>query len=173
MAGAVSLHVEVEDMARDARTVESQDFHLTGLLLIISAAALGLVLTVTILLLESDRRAVRQAALAASTVAQPVPAEPAPQSPPAALPGSGWPASEAKAALGPAAAGDGSALFASSCGGCHPNGGAGLGPSLKGLAADVISQATRDGKGAMPAFKPDRLSDQQLRDIVAFLGAAS
>ncbi|MHB1160452.1 MAG: cytochrome c [Chloroflexota bacterium] len=93
--------------------------------------------------------------VATSTPATPT-AVPRPTSPPAAASGTGSPSA-------------GSALFNSSCGGCHPGGKAGMGPSLQGLPEDRVVQAVREGKDAMPPYSPATLSDQQIRDIIAFL----
>ena len=79
---------------------------------------------------------------------------------------------------GAAAAGDpgaGRAVYADSgCGGCHVFGPAGstgaVGPPLDGLALSpvAVERTIREGRGAMPAFA-DRLSDEQLADVTAFL----
>ncbi len=70
-----------------------------------------------------------------------------------------------------APAGDGSKVFANLCTACHPAGGAGLGPALKGtkLALDAFTQTVRTGKGMMPAFKADRLSDSDLQAVWNYL----
>ncbi len=85
-------------------------------------------------------------------------------------------AAPTKPASAPVPAGSadaGGKLFAASCNGCHPGGNAGLGPGLKGVSAAEVIRVVREGKGAMPAFAPGQLSDQQLQDIVAYLGSLS
>ena len=64
-------------------------------------------------------------------------------------------------------------LFATSCGWCHSAGGreAGKGPKLMGsaLTDDELVSRIRNGKtGQMPAFK-DAFTDQQMRDIIAYI----
>ncbi len=85
-------------------------------------------------------------------------------------------AAPTKPASAPVPAGSadaGGKLFAASCNGCHPGGNAGLGPGLKGVSAAEVIRVVREGKGVMPAFAPSQLSDQQLQDIVAYLGSLS
>ena len=71
-----------------------------------------------------------------------------------------------------------SVFAAEGCGGCHTLEEAGssgtIGPNLDGLQLDfdsVVRQVT-DGGGGMPAFG-DRLSDEQIRDVAAFVFEAS
>ena len=97
----------------------------------------------------------------------------APTEAPASAPPAGTSTVAPRAASPTAGTSAGGAIFASACGACHPNGEAGLGPRLRGLSAETIARVTREGKGAMPAFDPGRLSDQQLRDITAFLSATN
>lgn len=88
------------------------------------------------------------------------------------------PAENAPAQTGAAAANqpmDVGALFATSCGWCHSAGGreAGKGPKLMGttLTDDELISRIRNGRtGQMPAFK-GAFSDQQMRDIVAYIRA--
>jgi mono/diheme cytochrome c family protein len=83
---------------------------------------------------------------------------------------------------GPAQQGDaaaGKAVFASAgCGGCHTLADAGtsgtVGPNLDGAKPPfdkVVVQVTNGG-GAMPPFK-DRLSEQQIRDVAAYVSQAA
>ncbi len=61
--------------------------------------------------------------------------------------------------------------FAANCNQCHPGGSSGLGPALnnKPLPAGLIKYQVRHGLGAMPAFSPERLSDENLDALVAYL----
>jgi cytochrome c6 len=84
---------------------------------------------------------------------------------------------ETTAAQGDAAAGE--QVFASAgCGGCHTLSEAGssgtVGPKLDGasLTFDQVVTQVQNGGGAMPAFS-GTLSEQQIRDVAAFVVAAS
>ena len=73
-----------------------------------------------------------------------------------------------------AAAGDvaaGKTVFDANCNACHPGGEKGVGPSLKEtkLTDDQIKTQVRQGKGAMPAFAADKISDKQLTDLIAYI----
>jgi mono/diheme cytochrome c family protein len=184
-------------MVLNSKLTESQDFHLSGVLLVLVATILGLLLSAAIFVTDQQSKAGREAMAQrdpAPAVAPPPAAVPAPPAPPAAalaspslpaVPAAIAPVSvpavkppvEAPAApAAPPAAADpsaGSAVFASSCGACHPGGREGVGPALIGLSDDVLIRGTREGVGMMPAFKTDRLSDQQLLDIIAFLRSVS
>jgi mono/diheme cytochrome c family protein len=65
----------------------------------------------------------------------------------------------------------GRAVFMRACAGCHPGGEGGLGPGLnnKPLPGFVIRYQVRHGVGVMPAFPKDRITDEQLDDVVAYL----
>ena len=73
----------------------------------------------------------------------------------------------------------GKAIFASAgCGGCHTFSEAGssgsVGPDLDDAAPSfdkVVSQVTNGG-GPMPSFK-DQLSEQEIRDVAAFVSGSS
>lgn len=67
----------------------------------------------------------------------------------------------------------GQQLFMKQCHQCHPGGEAGLAPSLnnKPLPSVVIKFQVRYGLGAMPAFSKERLTDDELTDIIAYLQA--
>ena len=73
----------------------------------------------------------------------------------------------------------GEALFASAgCGGCHTYSKAGssgsIGPNLDDAAPSfdkVVTQVTNGG-GPMPSFK-DQLSEQDIRDVAAFVSGSS
>jgi mono/diheme cytochrome c family protein len=70
---------------------------------------------------------------------------------------------------------NGKKIFASAgCGGCHTFSAAGstgpVGPNLDDAAIDVDAavQQVKNGGGGMPAFG-DRLSDQEIADVAAFV----
>jgi mono/diheme cytochrome c family protein len=70
----------------------------------------------------------------------------------------------------------GQAKFLTTCFGCHPNGNAGIGPALHGEAfaarypdEAAIAALVRAGRGGMPAFGSDKLSDADLTNIIAYL----
>lgn len=63
----------------------------------------------------------------------------------------------------------GKAVFATNCNVCHPNGGAAVGPALKGKEADAIKKQVRNGGAQMPPFPASKISDQQLEDIIAYI----
>lgn len=83
-------------------------------------------------------------------------------------------AAQAWPAAGDAAAGR--QVFATNCAACHgPNAeGRGAAPSLVGVAerttVEEVEGIIRRGRSGMPAFG-DRLSDAEIADVVAFLGA--
>ena len=74
---------------------------------------------------------------------------------------------------------NGKAVFASAgCGGCHTYSKAGssgsIGPNLDDLSPSfdkVVTQVTNGG-GPMPSFK-DQLSEQEIRDVAAFVSGSS
>ncbi len=83
-------------------------------------------------------------------------------------------ATAAATAAAAAAKGDvtaGKAVFDQSCNSCHPNGGQGAGPTLRGknLQATRIQTIVRNGGGGMPAFSASQISDQQLTNLVAYV----
>jgi mono/diheme cytochrome c family protein len=65
----------------------------------------------------------------------------------------------------------GQTVFMQRCNRCHPEGMAGLGPSLinKPLPGFVIKFQVRTGLGAMPSFNKNILGKKDLDDIVAYL----
>jgi mono/diheme cytochrome c family protein len=62
-------------------------------------------------------------------------------------------------------------VFAEHCQQCHPNGAAGLGPSLndKPIPGFLIKLQVRSGLGEMPAFGPDRIGDLDLDALTDFV----
>jgi mono/diheme cytochrome c family protein len=83
-----------------------------------------------------------------------------------ATPAPGNPSGEDKIAAG-------RAVFERSCDACHPQGGAGLGPSLLGITARIgeegVKAKVREGVGLMPAFTPEQLNEQELSNLLTFL----
>ena len=67
----------------------------------------------------------------------------------------------------------GKILYHEYCNSCHPNGMAGLGPALnnKPLPGFAIRYQIRHGVGAMPAFGEKEISDEESKNIVAYLKA--
>ncbi|HEX2912911.1 MAG TPA: cytochrome b N-terminal domain-containing protein [Chloroflexia bacterium] len=59
------------------------------------------------------------------------------------------------------------------CAACHPNGGraAGVGPKLAGTTRDdaYITGNIRNGRGQMPAFSADQVSDQDITNVIAYI----
>jgi mono/diheme cytochrome c family protein len=62
------------------------------------------------------------------------------------------------------------------CNRCHPGGERGLAPRLHGAefeakhpTDETIRRQIRTGGGGMPAFTPDRLTEQQLEDVIAYV----
>lgn len=67
----------------------------------------------------------------------------------------------------------GKAVFNANCNACHPGAKQGVGPGITGVADQVITSTVRSGKGAMPTFGQDKISDQQLQDLLAYLHTVS
>lgn len=69
----------------------------------------------------------------------------------------------------------GQIVFMRHCNGCHPHGEAGVGPALnnKPLPGEAIKLQVRTGLvgGSMPPFPPEKISDDELSALVAYLGA--
>lgn len=66
----------------------------------------------------------------------------------------------------------GNKTFLSACGACHgQQGQGGVGPALKGADATLMRGAVRTGKGIMPRFGPNQISDRELEDIIVFLNS--
>lgn len=74
-------------------------------------------------------------------------------------------------ALVDAEAQQGERVFMRFCNGCHPRGAGGLGPGInnKPLPAFALRFQVRHGLGAMPAFKEDVISDEDLDALVTYL----
>lgn len=70
----------------------------------------------------------------------------------------------------------GEQIFVRSCNTCHPQGKAGLGPSLEGLSdrypdPEVLKALIRKGKGAMPAQLPSMINDEELDNLLDYIKA--
>lgn len=67
----------------------------------------------------------------------------------------------------------GEQVFLSNCNGCHPGGGAGIGPALNNrpIPESLVRSQVRNGRGIMPAFPRDRITDEQLDELVAYVAA--
>ncbi|MBI2883375.1 MAG: c-type cytochrome [Candidatus Methylomirabilis oxyfera] len=93
----------------------------------------------------------------------PAPAAPAAGAPPAPSPGA------------PDLAAQGRQVYESKgCVACHgPKAEGGIGPALAGFNEAQILKQVRTPKGAMPAFPPDRLSDEEIKALAAFIESLS
>jgi mono/diheme cytochrome c family protein len=141
----------------------------TGLTLLVGALLLAVVISIGLYRWDAGARAV-EASL------RPQPVAPLAVSSPVAQP---TPAAGAQAAVVSPGTGDaatGEAVFKAGCNGCHPNANAGIGPALHGQAfmdrySDnaVLTAVIRGGRGGMPAFGPDRLSDPDLANLIAYV----
>jgi mono/diheme cytochrome c family protein len=67
----------------------------------------------------------------------------------------------------------GQQVFMHNCYQCHPGGSAGLGPPLndKPLPGFAIRTQVRKGLGAMPAFDPKMIPEEDLDHVLAYLKA--
>jgi mono/diheme cytochrome c family protein len=67
----------------------------------------------------------------------------------------------------------GKVVFQQQCDRCHPGGEGGLGPSLndKPLPAFLMKTQVRAGLGAMPGVAEDRVSQEQMDDLIAYIKA--
>jgi mono/diheme cytochrome c family protein len=65
----------------------------------------------------------------------------------------------------------GRVVFMHNCNQCHVQGGAGLGPAIvdKPLPGTAIKTQVRVGAGTMPHFGKDKISDEELDAVVAYL----
>lgn len=68
---------------------------------------------------------------------------------------------------------EGKLLFHNYCNKCHPDGTAGLGPSIinKPLPDFLIRFQIRNGLGVMPAFKKEYLPDEDVKKIISYINA--
>jgi mono/diheme cytochrome c family protein len=67
----------------------------------------------------------------------------------------------------------GQAVFARYCNACHPGGAQGSGPSLiqrmPHTSDEEVRDAVRGGRGRMPPYTTDQISDSELTDLIAYL----
>jgi mono/diheme cytochrome c family protein len=65
----------------------------------------------------------------------------------------------------------GAVVYENFCAGCHPGGGAGVGPELHNRTDSPaeIRALIRHGEDRMPAFGPDQISDADLENVLAYL----
>jgi mono/diheme cytochrome c family protein len=65
----------------------------------------------------------------------------------------------------------GEAVFMENCNGCHPGGQAGYGPALVDHPEPVaeVRMMVREGKGRMPSFGADKISDDDLEALLAYV----
>ena len=63
-------------------------------------------------------------------------------------------------------------VYAAICGYCH---GANVGPIILGrsLAPELISTLVRNGKNAMPAFRPTEISDAELSAVATWVSTST
>lgn len=63
-------------------------------------------------------------------------------------------------------------VYAAVCGYCH---GANVGPIILGraLPTELITTLVRNGKNAMPAFRPTEISDAELAAVAAWVSASA
>jgi mono/diheme cytochrome c family protein len=62
-------------------------------------------------------------------------------------------------------------VFQKHCYRCHPNGEGGLGPSLSDKPLFVIKTQVRAGLGAMPGFRKEQISPEELDDLMKYMVA--
>ena len=62
-------------------------------------------------------------------------------------------------------------VYASTCGYCH---GRNVGPIIlgKNIPAETVTAFVRRGQGAMPAFRPTEISDQELEALAEWIAAS-
>ncbi|MFH1140587.1 MAG: cytochrome c, partial [Chloroflexota bacterium] len=65
----------------------------------------------------------------------------------------------------------GQGAYETFCNACHPGGNRGIGPAVRGLEKDAFNTAVRQGRGTMPAYSPDKLSDEQLQAMYAYVAS--
>jgi mono/diheme cytochrome c family protein len=146
----------------------------TGWLLLIVALAAAVLIVLGLYAWDSTARA-------AEVALRPAPVAPlAPTSPGRVLPAAASTAVTPRAgSTVPLATGDASAgqpLVAAQCYSCHPGANAGIGPALYGPSFEErypddaqLVAVIRQGKGGMPAFTADQVTDQDLANVIAYM----
>jgi mono/diheme cytochrome c family protein len=68
---------------------------------------------------------------------------------------------------------EGRRVFMNRCHQCHPGGEGGLGPAInnKPLPGFLIHFQIRHGLGAMPSFPPDKISEEEIHSVIAYLNS--
>lgn len=66
---------------------------------------------------------------------------------------------------------EGQVLYMQYCQKCHPDGEAGLGPSIYYLPGFMKKFQTRHGLGVMPEFKEKIIADEELDKLVKYLNS--
>lgn len=139
-----------------------------GPALLLLGVVLGVLVTVALYQWENGVRASLAPEQAASATGPALAASPTA----AALSPGPRPAS----ALGPGDAAAGQIAYEKFCHACHPGGDKGLGPAVRGPeftrkygSDEPLIRVIREGVGTMPPFAPDRLSDKELADIIAYM----
>jgi mono/diheme cytochrome c family protein len=151
----------------------------TGWGLLIGALVLAVVIVVGLYAWDSGARTA-EAALRPPPAAPLAVAAP-PPTPALAAPSPGASAAAARVPLAAGDAGAGQQVFAAQCTSCHPGANAGIGPALYGTQFverypedGPLVAVIRQGKGGMPGFAEDRLTEQDLANTIAYLrGLAS
>lgn len=146
----------------------------TGWTLLIVAIVAAVLIAIGLYAWDSSARA-------AEAALRPAPVAPlAPTSPRRVLPApAASPVTSPMVANAPLPAGEANAgqrVVAAQCYSCHPGANAGIGPALYGpQLADRYPDDTqlvaviRQGKGGMPGFGPDQVSDEDLANVIAYL----
>ncbi len=118
-----------------------------------------------------EKPTVAAATPAAKPAIQTTTAAPRPTTPAAApKPATTTPAPSGGAVAG---AGAGQKVFSQQCDACHPGGGKGLGPDVKGLGArmtvEQFNKITREGKPPMPGYGADKIGASDLDALWSYL----
>jgi mono/diheme cytochrome c family protein len=146
----------------------------TGVGLLVAALVAAVAIVAGLFVWDQSARSA-EAALRPAPVAPLAAAAQTPAMPlaPAAVSAAPSPAPGADPAMG-------QRVFTTLCNGCHPSANAGIGPALHGPSfsqryPDDLAIATfvRAGRGSMPAFTVNLLSDADLANVIAYLRTLS
>ena len=146
----------------------------TGWTLLIVALLAAVLIVIGLYAWDATARAA-EAALRPAPVAPLAPSSQRPSLPlTPASPVAGTPAAAGALPAGDAAAGQ--RVFAAQCNSCHPGANAGIGPAVYGPQFaerypedSPLIAVIRQGKGGMPGFSSDQVSDQDLANMVAYM----